>query len=194
MTYTTYADIFRPGVSRNAPVARIYDFVLIVAASVFIALCAQIAIPLPYSPVPITGQTLAVLLTGILLGSKRGSAAVVAYCAEGAAGLPVFAGGGFGIQHFIGPTGGYLAGFVLAAYICGYLAERGWDRTFILTLLTLITGKAIIYACGLLWLVKWVGFNQVLIMGLYPFIPGMLIKIALATVLLPLGWKYLGVK
>jgi biotin transport system substrate-specific component len=194
MTYSTYADVLRPSVSRNARFAHIYDFILIMSASVFIALCAQIAIPVPYSPVPITGQTLAVLLTGILLGSKRGSAAVVAYCAEGAAGLPVFAGGGFGIHHFIGPTGGYLAGFILAAYACGYLAERGWDRTFVRTLFTMITGKAIIYACGLLWLAKWVGFNQVLIMGLYPFIPGMLIKIALAAVILPLGWKFLGSK
>ncbi len=191
MTYTTYADIFRPSVSKNA---LVYDFVLVIGATIFIALCAQIAIPVPFSPVPITGQTLAVLLTGILLGRKRGSVAILAYYGEGAAGLPVFAGGGFGIQHLIGPTGGYLAGFILAAYVCGYFAERGWDRTFILTLLILITGKVIIYTCGLLWLSNWVGFNQVLIMGLYPFLPGMLIKIALATVMLPLGWKFLGLR
>jgi biotin transport system substrate-specific component len=191
MTHATYADIFRPNVSRNA---LVYDFVLVIGASIFIALCAQIAIPVPFSPVPITGQTLAVLLTGILLGRKRAGAAILAYLAEGTAGLPVFAGGASGPQHLIGPTGGYLFGFILAAWVCGYLAERGWDRSFWLALLTMIAGKTIIYTCGLLWLSNWVGFHHVLVLGLYPFIPGMLIKIVLATVMLPLGWKFLGDK
>jgi biotin transport system substrate-specific component len=191
MTHTTYADVFRPSIRKNA---RVYDIVLIVGATIFIALCAQIAIPVPFSPVPITGQTLAVLLTGILLGRRRGSAAMLVYCTEGVLGLPVFAGGSFGIQHLIGPTGGYLLGFIPAAYFCGYLAEQGWDRSFVPTLLTMLAGKLIIYTCGLLWLGQWVEFNQILIMGLYPFLPGMAIKIILATVMLPLGWKFLGLR
>jgi len=189
MTYLTYADLLRPNIKRNA---LIYDLVLITGATIFMALSAQIAIPVPFSPVPITGQTLAVLLTGILLGSKRGSAAVLLYLAEGMSGLPVFAGGSFGIHHLIGPTGGYLFGFIPGVYVCGLLAERGWDRTFIQTLVLLITGKIMIYTCGLLWLAHLVGFDNALMMGLYPFLPGIVIKIILATALLPLGWKFLG--
>jgi biotin transport system substrate-specific component len=191
MTYSTYADLFRPTIRREA---LLYNVVLIVGGAIFIALCAQIAIPVPFSPVPITGQTLAVLVTGILLGSRRGCAAVLLYLSEGVAGLPVFAGGSFGIQHLIGPTGGYLVGFIPGAYICGLLAERGWDRTFMHTLLLLLTGKLLIYTCGLLWLSHWVGFGNVLLMGLYPFLPGTVIKITLATAILPLGWKFLGLK
>jgi biotin transport system substrate-specific component len=187
MTYSTYADLLRPNIKRNA---LIYDLVLITGATIFMALSAQIAFPVPFSPVPITGQTLAVLLTGILLGSKRGSAAVLLYLAEGMIGIPVFAGGSFGIHHLIGPTGGYLFGFIPGVYVCGLLAERGWDRTFIQTLVLLITGKIMIYTCGLLWLAHLVGFDNALMMGLYPFLPGIVIKIILATALLPLGWKF----
>ena len=189
MTYSTYADIFRPTIRKES---LVYDIVWIIGATIFIALAAQIAIPVPFSPVPITGQSLAVLLTGILLGSKRGSLTVILYLLEGIAGLPVFAAAGFGLTHLVGPTGGYLIGFVPAAFLCGYLAEKGWDRNFGLALLTMIIGKIAIFVCGLLWLAEWVGLDQVLMMGLYPFLPGMVIKITLATASLPLGWKLVG--
>jgi biotin transport system substrate-specific component len=191
MTYSTYTGFFRPVLKKEA---LAYDFIMLIGASVFIALAAQIAIPVPFSPVPITGQTLAVLLTGILLGSKRGAGAVLLYCAEGILGLPVFAGGSSGIYHLVGPTGGYLLAFIPAAYACGFLAERGWDRNVGRTLIMMVLGKIIIYTGGLFWLSFYVGSGQVLIMGLYPFIPGMIIKIFLAAILLPAGWKLLGRK
>jgi biotin transport system substrate-specific component len=109
-------------------VVLLYDAVLVVTGSVFIALLAQVAIPLPFSPVPITGQTFAVLLVGVLLGSRRGGLGVLLYLLEGAAGLPFFAGGTAGLARLAGPTGGYLVGFVVAAIVVGLLAERGWDR------------------------------------------------------------------
>lgn len=184
----TYADILRPSAKR---LALFYDFALVLGGSLFIALSAQIAIPLPFSPVPITGQTLAVLLSGALLGSRRGGLCLLAYLAEGLTGLPVFAGGTAGLSHLLGPTGGYLVGFVVAAYITGLLAERGWDRRIITTFLAMLLGNIVIYAFGLPWLARFSGVERVLSLGLYPFIPGDLLKLALATMLLPSGWKML---
>jgi biotin transport system substrate-specific component len=188
-TYSTYGDVFRPA-ERNAAVG--YDVALVVGGSLLIALSAQLAIWLPFSPVPVTGQTLAVLLVGVLLGSKRGAAAVLAYLAQGAVGLPVFAGGTAGAAVLMGPTGGYLAGFVLAGALVGRLAEAGWDRHWHTTSGIMLLGNAIIYACGLLWLAQWVGYEKALPLGLYPYLVGDLFKIGLATLLLPLGWKLIG--
>ncbi|RPJ40883.1 MAG: biotin transporter BioY, partial [Candidatus Latescibacterota bacterium] len=101
---------------------------LVAFASLLLALSARVAIPLPFSPVPISGQSFAVLLVGALLGSRRGSAAVLLYLAEGAVGLPVFAGGAGGAAYLVGPTGGYLAAFLPAAFVVGALCERGWDK------------------------------------------------------------------
>jgi len=111
------------------------------------------------------------------------------YLAEGAAGLPVFAGGGGGPARLAGPTGGYLIGFVAAAFITGLLAERGWDRRVGTTLLAMLVGNIALYAFGLPWLACFVESGRVLTLGLLPFIPGDLLKLALATALLPLGWK-----
>lgn len=190
MTYSTYADVFRPLAKQKA---LTYDVILVIGGSLFIALCAQVAIPLPFSPVPITGQTLAVLAVGVLLGSRRGGLSVLTYLIEGALGLPVFAPDGqIGLARLVGPTGGYLVGFVIAAYAAGWLAERGWDRKVITALLAMLLGNAIIYACGLTWLGGFVGIEKALPLGLYPFIVGDLIKLALASASLPLGWKLLG--
>jgi len=188
MANVTYADILRPSVKRHAV---FYDIVLIIGGSLFIALCAQVIIPLPFSPVPITGQTLAVLLTGALLGSKRGSLALLAYLTEGTAGLPVFAGGTAGLLCLVGPTGGYLMGFIAAAFITGLLAERGWDQRVRTTFPAMLIGNAAIYVFGLIWLARFVGTEKVLSMGFYPFIPGDLLKLALASILLPSGWRLL---
>ncbi|MBE9179600.1 biotin transporter BioY [Oculatella sp. LEGE 06141] len=190
MTRATYADVFRPTEGRYL---WLYDLLLILGGSLLIGLSAQVAIPLPFSPVPITGQTFAVLLAGALLGSRRGSLCVLTYLAEGLAGLPVFVGTG-GIGHFLGPTGGYLIGFVVAAYAVGQLAERGWDKRFITSLLAMLLGNVVIYTVGLLWLSRFVGAERVLTLGLYPFVIGDLLKIALATGLLPIGWKVLNSK
>lgn len=187
--YLTYADHFRPA-SRLA--GRLYDLGLIVAGSLLIALSAQLSVHLPFSPVPITGQTFAVLFLGFLLGPWRGGAAALAYLAEGATGLPVFAGAMGGPAVLLGPTAGYLYGFVPAAFLAGWLAQRGWDRSPWRTALAMAAGNSAIYLLGLPWLSHFVGDSQVLALGLFPFIPGDLFKIALAVPLLPLGWRWLG--
>jgi biotin transport system substrate-specific component len=185
----TVADLLRPCEKRWA---GFYDIALIVGGSLLIGLCAKVKILLPFGPVPVTGQTFAVLMIGALLGARRGCLAVLAYIAEGVAGLPVFAFGG-GFVVLLGPTGGYLIGFVPAAYITGLLAEKGWDRRIGTTVLAMVFGNVVIYAFGLLWLCWLMGISKaVFAMGLYPFIVGDLVKIMLAAVLLPSGWKLLG--
>lgn len=191
------ADTLRPGFARPTLVpvtaaSAFYDLALILAGSAVVALSAQVAFPLPFSPVPVTGQTFGVLLVASLLGRARGTAAVLAYLAEGAAGLPVFAGAAAGPAKLIGPTGGYLAGFVLGAYVCGWLAERGWDRTPLKTTASMVAGNVAIFAVALPWLSRFVGGSNVWTMGFWPFIPGDVVKIGLAAALLPLGWKALG--
>ena len=186
--YATYSDLYRPSQRRQA---IIYDIALVVAGSILLALSAQISINLPFSPVPITGQTFAVLFIAALLGSKRGTAAVLAYLAEGAAGMPVFAGGSGGAHVFVGPTGGYLIGFVFAAFLVGWLAQRGWDRRILTTIIALVLGNLVIYTMGVTWLGAMIGYDKALTAGLWPFIPGDLVKIGLAAVLLPTGWKLL---
>jgi biotin transport system substrate-specific component len=138
---------------------------------------------------------MAVLLVGALLGSRRGSLAVLVYIAQGLAGLPVFAGGAAGPARLLGPTGGYLVGFVLAAYLVGLLAERGWDRRVGTTAAAMALGNVVIYAVGALWLAVFVGgLVPALTAGVLPFIPGDLVKIAAAALLLPAGWKLLGLR
>ena len=161
---------------------------LIVGASVMTALAAQIAIPLPWTPVPVTGQSFAVLLTGMVLGSRRGFLALALYLAEGAAGLPVFAGGGAGTALLLGPTGGYLIAFPLAAALTGFLAERSWDRRLLSTLAAMLIGSSVIFAGGLAWLARFVPPGQLLVTGLIPFIPGDVVKALLAALAFPFAW------
>ncbi len=189
MNYNTFADALRPVARRQA---LAYDFVLLVGGSVVLALSAQLAFHLPFSPVPITGQTFAVLLVGALLGSVRGGLVVLLYLAEGLSGLPVFAGGGAGPVILLGPTGGYLLGFVPAVIIVGYLAERGWDRRFLTTLAAMTGGTAAIFVCGLTWLAILQITDSILTIGLWPFVPGAILKIVAAALLLPLGWRLPG--
>lgn len=186
-TCITYADLAKPS-GRISSIA--YDIMLVLAGSILIALSAKIAFPVPFSPVPVTGQTFAVLLTGALLGSKRGVLAVLAYIAEGISGMPVFTGAGAGFIYLLGPTGGYIAGFAAAAGITGLLAEKGWDRNVFTTAMAMAAGSAAIYLFGITQLSLFVG-GKALSMGLIPFIPGDIVKIALAAALLPAGWKML---
>ncbi len=180
----TLADLIRPC---NKSRAAMYDIALVIGGSFVIALCAQLAIGWP---VPITGQTFAVLMLGALLGSRRGSLCVLTYILEGAVGLPVFAHGRAGFAVLISPTGGYLIGFIAAACIVGLLAEKGWDRRVGTTILAMLVGNIVIYAFGLLWLSLLIGINRtVLTVGLYPFIIGDILKTVLAAILLPTGWK-----
>lgn len=167
------------------------DITLILLGSWLVALFAQIEIPLPFSPVPITGQTFAVLLVGALLGSKRGAAAMFAYITQGAAGLPFFAGGASGFGILTGATAGYLAGFIVAAYVVGLLAERGMERSFKTSIVPFLVGTVIIYAFGVTWLSIVLGsFSKALELGLLPFVIGDIIKLLAASVALPSAWKF----
>jgi len=159
------------------------DAGLIIAFSLFTALMAHIAIPLPFTPVPITGQTFAVLLTGAALGARLGTASMLAYIAEGVIGLPVFAAAPGAASY------GYLAGFVVAALIIGWFADRGWTRDLPHTVVAMIAGEVAIYVFGLIWLARFVGVSQVLALGLFPFLIGDAIKLAAAAVVLPAGWR-----
>jgi len=187
LTSATYADVLRPS---KKTYAGLYDVVSIIGGSLLIGLCAQVRFFLPFSPVPVTGQTFAVLMIGALLGSRRGCVCVLAYIMEGVVGLPVFATGA-GSAVLRGFTGGYIVGFVPAAYIVGVLAEKGWDRRIGTTVLAMALGNIVIYAFGVVWLSCLPSVNNVLLAGVYPFIVGDLLKIALAAILLPSGWKLL---
>ncbi|PLS80512.1 MAG: biotin transporter BioY [Chloroflexi bacterium] len=168
------------------------DALLVVGFSLFVALTARISIELSFTPVPITGQTLGVLLTGALLGSRRGALALLVYLAEGAAGLPVFAGGAAGFARLLGPTGGYLLAYPLAAGLVGLLAERGWDRSIWRAGMTMLLGNLLIYLIAVPWLSWFVGsLTLALAKGMLPFIVGDALKIALAAVALPGGWALL---
>lgn len=165
---------------------------MVVSGSILIALLAQVAAGYP---VPVTGQTFGVLIVAALLGSRRGMLAVLTYLGQGLIGLPVFSHGRSGMAMLLGPTGGYLVGFILAAWIVGTLAERGWDRRTPTTVLAMILGNVGIYACGLALLFclnhllgRPLG-GGVFAVGLYPFLAGDVVKIVLAAVLLPSGWK-----
>jgi biotin transport system substrate-specific component len=168
-----------------------YQVALVVAGSLLVAAMAQVAIPLPFTPVPLTGQTYAVLLVGAVLGSRRGSLALLLYLLEGGLGLPFLAGGTSGWP--IGrPTGGYLVGFVSAAFLVGWLAERGWDRRLVTAAAAMAVGQLAIYALGLAWLAVYVGADRVIPLGFLPFLPGDVLKLLLAAATLPLGWEVLG--
>jgi biotin transport system substrate-specific component len=134
---------------------------------------------------------LAVLAVGACLGRRRGALSVLTYLAQGIAGLPVFAGGMSGLAYLLGPTGGYLVGFVVAAYVTGMLAERGWDRRVGTAFVALLLGTLALYTIGLTWLSVFVGVKAVMPLGLYPFIPGDLVKIICATLVLPAGRTFL---
>lgn len=180
----TLADVAlpRPGVLSNA--------VLVVGASLLTALAAQVTVPVPWSPVPITGQTFVVLLSGAVLGARRAFLAQALYLAEGALGLPVFAVGGAGAATFAGPTAGYLLAFPLAAALTGALAERGWDRHFGTMLVAMLVGSTVVFALGLAVLAGFVPSDRLLAAGLYPFIPGDIVKATLAALAFPAAWRW----
>lgn len=190
----TMADAIRPDA-----LGRQRDLLLVVAFGTLMGALAQVAVPLPFTPVPVTGQTLGVLLIGALLGSRRGAAAMLIHLAEGLAGLPVFAEGAsawsltrLGVPTIVGPTAGYLFAFPVAAFVVGWLAERGWDRRPWSAAAAMAVGEALIYAGGLPWLALYVGAERALPLGLLPFVPGDLVKLALAAAALPAGWRLLG--
>ena len=166
---------------------------VILAIAGSLALWASAKLQVPFYPVPMTMQTFVVLVIGMAYGWRLGAATVLLYLAEGAAGLPVFAGTpekGIGLAYMVGPTGGYLLGFVLSAALVGWLAQRGWGRNLATTFAAMALGTAMILGLGVLWLGAVLGWDKpILEFGLYPFLPGAAFKIALAAVVLPLAWR-----
>ena len=170
---------------------RTRNIILVVGASLLTGLAAQMEIRLPWTPVPITLQTFVVFLVSAALGTRRAVAAMLLYLLEGSMGLPFFSGGAAGLAHLFGPTGGYLIGFVVAAAVIGFLAERGWDRSPITSWLAMALGSAALFACGLAQLATFLPNEQVIAAGLTPFLLGNLLKVTAAAVLLPSVWRLL---
>lgn len=175
-----------------APVDWARSAALVLAFSLLTALAAQLVIPIPFSDVPITGQTFAVLLTGALLGSRLGALAMLAYLIEGASGLPFFYAGHAGLQHLFNPlTAGYLLSYPAAAFAVGLLAERGWDRHMLRAAAAMLVGSALILFSGWAWRVRLMSAEQAFVTGVVPFLVGDVIKLALAAAALPAGWALL---
>lgn len=164
----------------------------VASGTAFIALLAQIAIPVPGSPVPVTGQTLGVLLIGAGYGSTLGLTTLVSYLLLGIVGVPVFAKGGSGIAHLTGATGGYLAGMLVASLVVGALAGRKWDQKVRSALPAMLLGDVIIFSLGLFWLqhVTHMNLHATIAAGFTPFIIGEVLKIAIAGTSLPLVWRF----
>jgi biotin transport system substrate-specific component len=175
----------------------------IAAVALFAAMTAaasQVSVPLPFTLVPFTLTPLVVLLGGAVMGARLGMAAQVVYLAAGLAGLPVFAASAVlpqGALRLLGPTGGYLMAYPFAAFIAGYLAERGFDRRYLTSVLAMAAGLAVIFAFGVTWLALFArpaasGFDAALRTGLYPFLPADIFKICVAAAVMPGAWKLIG--
>lgn len=166
-------------------------------ATVATIVAAQVSIPLPFTPVPFTLQPMVVLLAGAALGPRLGSTSQLCYLALGLAGLPVFAASPVlpqGIARLLGPTGGYLMSYPLAAYVAGDLACRGFDRRYLPSVLAMAAGLAVVFTCGVAWLavgVPHLGLAAAVATGLVPFLPADLLKILLAATVLPAAWRFL---
>lgn len=190
---STLVDYVIPRPASRA-VSALRDGLLIIGFSLFTAICAHISFPLPGTPVPVTLQTLAVLLTGTTLGSRRGGLALLLYLAEGAAGLPVFSpipAGPGGLAALIGITAGYLWAFPIAAFVTGWLCERKLDRSFLTSALAMLPSTLIIYLIGVSWLAValHLGALAAIKAGMLPFLPGDLVKLVIAAALLPAAWS-----
>ncbi|MGB3642880.1 MAG: biotin transporter BioY [Mesorhizobium sp.] len=172
------------------------DVPAVLAGSLLLVLSAKFQVP--FFPVPMSMQTFVAIGLGLALGPVRGTLAVALYLAQGAAGFPVFAGTperGLGLAYMMGPTGGFLVGFVLAALVAGWLAGRGFDRRPATAMVAALLAGAVIYVPGLLWLGAVIGWDKpVLALGLYPFIPGDIAKALLAAIAFPAVWKWLSAR
>ena len=167
---------------------------LVFGGALFLAALAQVVIPVPGSPVPVTGQTLGVLLLATAYGANLGAATFALYLLIGLAGAPVFANQGHGIERLIGPTGGYLVGMLIASWVLGALAGRKWDQRFLSAITTMFIGNVIIFTFGLIWLHEYTGedWAWTFSAGLTPFIFGEILKIVTAGTSLPALWKVVG--
>ncbi len=170
----------------NQYLILIKDFLLIFSFSILTGIFAKLKIEI--GPVPITMQTLAVLLSGALLGSKKGALSQLTYLLMGLFGIPWFSRGG-GMTYIFSPTFGYIVGFIISAFIVGWFCERGFERKIETAILAMLIGNIVLYIPGLFWLAKFVDFGKVLAVGLYPFLVGDALKIILASLILPFCWK-----
>lgn len=180
---------------RSAVIARTTvasQITLILTGTVFLAVMAQIAFPIPGSPVPFTGQTLGVLLLGTAYGAGLGFSTIAFYLLMGMAGAPIFSSGTSGLERIVGPTGGYLVGMLISSLVLGALAGRKWDQKIKTVIPTMIIGNSVIFAIGLLWLHQYTGQSWLwtLDKGFTPFIFGEILKIAIASTALPAVWKF----
>jgi biotin transport system substrate-specific component len=167
----------------------VFDFLIIICGSLLVGISAKIRVYLPFTPVPVTGQTFVVLMLGALFGSYRGALTMLAYLLEGVLGLPVFT-SVTGAAALFGPTGGYLVGFIVAAYIVGRLSEMGWDRRVLTTVAAMLIGDAVLLAFGFVWLTLLLAdVKTAFIAGVVVFLPGDILKITLAAAILPVSWK-----
>ena len=167
------------------------DIALVIGATAIIALAAHIAIPMPFSPVPMTLQPLAVLFVAAALGATRGAAAATLYILEGMAGLPVFAQGHGGAIWLVGPTAGYLLSYPAAAFVAGWFSERGWGNTIARAITGMLIALAVIYAGGWSWLSQFAGAKAAFAMGVAPFVIADVIKVAIGAALLPYAERLL---
>lgn len=192
----SHAATFTPArvLADAVPAVKARNAILVVAGALLTALCAQVSFPIPGSPVPVTGQTFAVLVCGAGLGAKRGLASQALYVGLGLVGLPFYADGASGVQVILGATGGYLVGFLIAAYVVGALAERRLDRSPLKALPVFTVGSLVIFAVGVPWLAVAadVSLLQAVELGLIPFIPGGILKALGAASLLPAVWRLVG--
>jgi biotin transport system substrate-specific component len=197
MAQTTSTTTLLTTVSSRSDLAVPIRIAAVIFLAVLTAIAAQISIPLPFTPVPLTLQPMVVLLGGAALGSRLGMASQVLYLLAGLAGLPVFATSPTlpqGLFRLLGPTGGFLMAYPFAAFLTGWLAERGFDRRYLTSVVAMTAGLALVFACGVCWFAFFarptaVGFPAALRLALYPFVVVDLVKIVLAAMILPSAWK-----
>jgi biotin transport system substrate-specific component len=200
MAHTTNGVTLLTAVSSRADMATGIRIAAVLFTTVLTAVAAQISIPLPFTPVPFTLQPMVVLLGGAALGARLGMASQVLYLLAGAAGLPVFATSPVlpqGVLRMVGPTGGFLMAYPFAAFLTGWLAERGFDRRYLTSVIAMAAGLSLVFACGIVWLAWFArpapaGLPNALRLGLYPFIAVDILKILLAASVLPAVWKFTG--
>ena len=173
-------------VKSGSPGEAMMSLALVLVGVGILAVSARIQVP--FYPVPVTMQTLAVMVIAMAYGSKLGTATLFSYLLAGFLGAPVFAGGA-GFAYMAGPTGGYLAGFLLAGVVLGALADRGWTRNWQTTAAAMLVGTAIIYLLGVTWLSQLIGFDKAVAFGLMPFIYGDILKLVIAAAAVPFMWK-----
>jgi biotin transport system substrate-specific component len=187
---TTLALALPPARAAERPAYRVG---VVIAGSFLVAALAQVQFHLPFTPIPVTGQTLGVLLVGAALGPELAVASMLLYVAEGALGLPFFAGGehGWSLLTLSSASGGYLWGFVAMGAVVGALARRGWDRTLRSSISAMLIGEIVLYAIGVPWLAAatGIGIQRALVLGLYPFVVGDVLKLLAAAGLLPAAWR-----